>query len=334
MLFCIDSERSEMLLAHYHIENIPSLLILKPTGEVLTSKGDGEFTLMKTIIDLWIQDKTLFWTREQSNEKENIWMNVTCHLCYMKPLVGERFGCIDRECGYDLCQRCYEQISFEHTHEIMHFLSPKQNYSMEELFPEKNLINKNHEDITLRSIEGKYVGLLFSALWSMSNEDLISNLKDVYANIIETSLPFEIVFISADDNQIKFDQLFQLMPWKALPFDNVTTTIRLKTYFSVRDIPTLIVLKPTGQLLTRSGRRDIDKKGIEAVRIWCRGDTIQYSSDSFIWTSLICDGCNMTPLIGQRFYCATCTNYDLCAACQEKGHEHELTLIEPPNEVD
>ncbi|CAF3919757.1 unnamed protein product, partial [Rotaria sp. Silwood1] len=47
----------------------------------------------------------------------------------------------------------------------------------------------------------------------------------------------------------------------------------------------------------------------------------------FVWSSITCDGCRMKPLIGERYRCETCGNYDLCAKCQEKGHEHELKLV-------
>ena len=40
----------------------------------------------------------------------------------------------------------------------------------------------------------------------------------------------------------------------------------------------------------------------------------------------------MQPLIGQRYCCPTCGNYDLCSACEKKGHEHPLELAPQPND--
>jgi hypothetical protein len=40
----------------------------------------------------------------------------------------------------------------------------------------------------------------------------------------------------------------------------------------------------------------------------------------------------MSPIIGQRYRCDTCGNYDLCSDCQKKGHEHTLTLEPIPND--
>jgi len=41
-----------------------------------------------------------------------------------------------------------------------------------------------------------------------------------------------------------------------------------------------------------------------------------------------CDGCNQTPIVGQRFKCTVCPNYDLCEACNSKGvHDHPLESV-------
>jgi hypothetical protein len=145
------------------------------------------------------------------------------------------------------------------------------------------------------------------------------------------NLPFDIIFISGDCNQINFDKLHKEMPWKALPLSNQIINLQLKTYFSVTTIPALIVLKPNGELLTKSGRNDIEKEGFEAVLSWCKGEKVRLIPEEFVWSSIICDGCGMTPLIGKRFYCDICSNYDLCLACKEKGHEHVLILIPQPD---
>ena len=44
-----------------------------------------------------------------------------------------------------------------------------------------------------------------------------------------------------------------------------------------------------------------------------------------------CDGCNMKPLIGKRYKCKGCPNFDYCEKCYEKNkekHGHEFRLIE------
>ena len=46
-----------------------------------------------------------------------------------------------------------------------------------------------------------------------------------------------------------------------------------------------------------------------------------------------CDGCKMKPLIGKRYKCKGCFNFDYCEKCYEKNkltHKHEFNLIEKP----
>merc|ERR1719373_1032851 len=35
-------------------------------------------------------------------------------------------------------------------------------------------------------------------------------------------------------------------------------------------------------------------------------------------TAVTCDGCGVSPLVGPRFKCETCTDYDLCGECFAK----------------
>ncbi|XP_041049165.1 sequestosome-1 isoform X1 [Carcharodon carcharias] len=50
-----------------------------------------------------------------------------------------------------------------------------------------------------------------------------------------------------------------------------------------------------------------------------------------IHPSIICDACN-GPVIGPRYKCSVCPDYDLCGACKGKGFhkEHEMLLFQTP----
>lgn len=42
---------------------------------------------------------------------------------------------------------------------------------------------------------------------------------------------------------------------------------------------------------------------------------------------ITCDGCGMQPLVGRRFKCLVCDNFDLCEACEAKGHDHPMIRV-------
>ena len=44
--------------------------------------------------------------------------------------------------------------------------------------------------------------------------------------------------------------------------------------------------------------------------------------------NVICDGCNTSPIVGDRFKCAVCPDFDLCSACEAAGkHPASHTLL-------
>lgn len=47
-----------------------------------------------------------------------------------------------------------------------------------------------------------------------------------------------------------------------------------------------------------------------------------------------CDGCDQHPLIGVRYKCTVCKNFDYCSTCEaEKGHEHAFLKITHPDKA-
>ena len=45
--------------------------------------------------------------------------------------------------------------------------------------------------------------------------------------------------------------------------------------------------------------------------------------------NVTCDGCQQSPLIGSRYKCKSCPDYDLCGGCKKQGmhSQHEFFLV-------
>ncbi|OMJ96030.1 hypothetical protein SteCoe_408 [Stentor coeruleus] len=53
--------------------------------------------------------------------------------------------------------------------------------------------------------------------------------------------------------------------------------------------------------------------------------------DLVVHQNIICDGCNIGPIVGIRYKCTTCHDFDLCENCEEKcNHSHPLIKIKVP----
>ncbi|CAF3211866.1 unnamed protein product, partial [Rotaria sp. Silwood2] len=102
----------------------------------------------------------------------------------------------------------------------------------------------------------------------------------------------------------------------------------LSEKFKVEGIPTLVVLSADGSLLSPDGSDDIDSKGPDAIRSWLKEKPKSSAvQQEYLWPGVSCNGCQMNPLVGERHKCSKCDDYNLCSACQKKGHEHELTIV-------
>jgi len=56
-------------------------------------------------------------------------------------------------------------------------------------------------------------------------------------------------------------------------------------------------------------------------------------SSGVVHPTVTCDGCGVSPIVGNRFKCAVCHNFDYCSVCEEKNkesHPHPFILIRTP----
>lgn len=110
------------------------------------------------------------------------------------------------------------------------------------------------------------VGLYFSAHWCPPCRGFTPMLAKVHSALKAADKKFEVVFISSDRDGESFNEYFSQMPWLSLPYAERDLKEALSTVFNVRGIPTLILLRPDGTMLTAEGT-----------------DAVQVGADYFPW---------------------------------------------------
>ena len=47
-----------------------------------------------------------------------------------------------------------------------------------------------------------------------------------------------------------------------------------------------------------------------------------------VHTGITCDNCSMSPIVGKRFKCMTCPDFDLCEKCEQMCiHNHPMIRL-------
>jgi len=116
----------------------------------------------------------------------------------------------------------------------------------------KTLVSKDGECSTADALEGKTVGLYFSAHWCPPCRGFTPKLAEWYPALKAKGL--EIVFVSSDQSVAAWKEYFAEMPWLAMPYANRAIKDKISKQFTVSGIPTLVILNANGELITTNGR--------------------------------------------------------------------------------
>ncbi|GFP80097.1 probable nucleoredoxin 1, partial [Phtheirospermum japonicum] len=117
--------------------------------------------------------------------------------------------------------------------------------------------------VKIDSLEGKTVGLYFSASWCGPCKRFTPKLIEVYNELLQKANGIEIVFVSGDKDDEAFDAYFSKMPWLAVPFSDSETRKQLNKLFGVSGIPHLVIVDGDGELSTAEGVSVILEHGVE-----------------------------------------------------------------------
>lgn len=125
------------------------------------------------------------------------------------------------------------------------------------------------EVATGERLKGKLILLYCSAQWCNPCRLFTPVLIDVYEQAIKAGRQVEVILASSDDDPEEFAAYFKKQPWLCVPYAQMQKKGEdLRREFGVSGIPALIVLGPSGQLISSSARSEIKKDGLKAIDRW------------------------------------------------------------------
>ncbi|KAE9614442.1 putative protein-disulfide reductase [Lupinus albus] len=116
--------------------------------------------------------------------------------------------------------------------------------------------------VKIDSLKGKKVGIYFSASWCGPCQHFTPFLVEVY-NELAPKGEFEVIFVSADEDDESFKAYFSKMPWLAIPFFDSDARKNLDELFDVKGIPQLVILNESGKVVNDCGTSVIREYGAE-----------------------------------------------------------------------
>jgi nucleoredoxin len=114
--------------------------------------------------------------------------------------------------------------------------------------------------------EKSIVCLYFSAHWCPPCRGFTPVLKDFYEEAKEQGV--EIIFISSDEDSNAMMSYMKESHGDWYAFEHGNLKKELSEKYNVRGIPTLVVLKGDGTLISANGRGDVQSKGPGALKEW------------------------------------------------------------------
>lgn len=123
------------------------------------------------------------------------------------------------------------------------------------------LRGKDGAEVPRSAIEGKTLGLYFSAHWCGPCRGFTPELAKTYTAMQAKGLTdnFEIIFVSSDRDNTAFEDYHAEQPWLALPYAQRDLKAALSKACEVEGIPTLTIVGPDGKIINGNGRSALSK---------------------------------------------------------------------------
>eukprot|EP00123_Amoebidium_parasiticum_P022561 comp8993_c0_seq1/m.4197 comp8993_c0_seq1/g.4197 ORF comp8993_c0_seq1/g.4197 comp8993_c0_seq1/m.4197 type:complete len:199 (-) comp8993_c0_seq1:18-614(-) len=129
------------------------------------------------------------------------------------------------------------------------------------------LVNTDGKEVPLSVLEGKFVGLYFSAAWCGPCQVFSPKLSEFAS---KHSSDFVVLFVSMDKTEKDMFDYVRGKNFYVIPFDEATR-LDLPSAHSVMAIPTLEIINPEGNTITTWGRGAVEKNPDTCLEEWKRG---------------------------------------------------------------
>jgi len=129
----------------------------------------------------------------------------------------------------------------------------------------KTLVRSDGSEVEFASLQGKTLGIYFSAHWCPPCRGFTPELVKTYEKLQAAGKPFEIIFASSDRDEGAFKEYFAEMPWLALPYGDRKAKEALSKRFGVSGIPSFHIIEHDGTVINNNGRGAVggDPEGAE-----------------------------------------------------------------------
>ena len=125
----------------------------------------------------------------------------------------------------------------------------------------ETLVSKDGE-VSVSSLDGKYVGVYFSAHWCAPCKKFTPKLIEAYNKLQAEGKPFEVVFCSMDNDASEYAEYYGPMPWCTIGFQCPVLN-KLKEQLGVEGIPYFVLFDAEGNVITADGRSAVESQGAE-----------------------------------------------------------------------
>ena len=226
---------------------------------------------------------------------------VTCDGCGVFPIVGLRYKCAVCP-NFDFCENCEKKLGKEHSHPMVQISNPNiKLYSIKCTLKEEFKMKKENEHIDII-----HDGIICNGCES---ECIVGNRYkcavcpnfDYCEKCVKEHTEHQHPFIKIYHPKMKLASI------KAVVDENCPTF----------NPPVKTRPNESGKLKAPNNYRNL-----------------LVDHDGPVHERVTCDGCGMHPIIGCRYKCAICPNFDFCERCEKKfykEHSHPMIQIESPD---